>query len=155
RRFNTHRLLIYSLVLCGLPITHALAASDASWRTVQGRAFYEKIDVTDAGLDLAHPIIVPIRNARIEVIDPSTNALLSSTETDRAGGFSVFAPSQSKSRVRVLSRLRDWNVRVVDNKNGNILYSAASDLNPQDTFVVILATDATRVSGAFNILEML
>jgi hypothetical protein len=122
---------------------------------VQGRAFYEKIDVTDTGLDLAHPVIVPIRNARVEVIDPATNSLLSSTQTDRAGRFSVIAPAQSKSRVRVLSRLRDWNVRVVDNNNGNALYSAASDLNPQDSFVFILATDASRVSGAFNILEML
>ena len=106
-------------------------------------------------MDLAHSVIVPIRNARVEVIDSATNSLVSSTQTDQAGRFSVIAPTQSRSRVRVLSRLRDSNVRVVDTRNGNALYAAASDLNPQDSFVFILATDATRVSGAFNILEML
>jgi hypothetical protein len=155
RRFNTFRLSIYSLALSGLLVAPANAASDGSSRTVPGRAFYEKIEVTDAGLDLAHPIMVPIRNARIEVVDPITNGILSSTDTDQAGRFAVIAPAQSKSRVRVLSRLRDSKVRVLDNNNGNGLYTAASDLNPQDGFVLILASDATRVSGAFNILEML
>jgi hypothetical protein len=155
RKFNTFRRLIYSLVFCEILIAPASAASDGSSRTVQGRAFYEKIEVTDAGLDLTHTIIVPIRNARVEVMDPVTNGILSSTQTDRAGRFEVIAPAQSKSRVQVLSRLRDSNVRVVDNNHGNTLYTAASDLNPQDTFVLILASDATRVSGAFNILEML
>ena len=155
RRFNTTRPLIYSLLFCGLLIAPASRASDGSSRNVPGRAFYEKIDVTDSGLDLAHPVIVPIRKARVEVIDPATNNILFVTQTDQTGHFEVSAPAQSKSRVRVLSRLRDSNVRVVDNNNGNVLYSAASDLNPQDSAVFILATDSTRTSGAFNILEML
>jgi hypothetical protein len=133
----------------------AAIPNDASWRTVPGRAFYEKIDVTDGGLDLNHPVMVPIRNARVEVIDPATNGLLWVSQTDRVGRFSVIAPAQSKSRVRVVSRLRDSNDRVLDNNNGNSLYSAAYDLNPQDNGVFILARDSTRTSGAFNILEML
>ena len=155
RRFNTLGSLIYSLFFCGLLAAPASASSDGSSRTVPGRAFYEKIDVTDAGLDLGNPVIVPIRNARVEVIDPATNKVLSATETDRGGRFEVIAPAQSKSRVRVLSRLRDSRVQVLDNHNGNGLYAAASDLNTQDSSVFILATDSTRISGAFNILEML
>ena len=129
--------------------------NDGSWRIVPGRAFYEKIDVTDSGLDLSHPVIVPIRNARVEVIDPATNRLLWVSQTNNVGRFDVIAPAQSKSRVRVLSRLRESKVFVLDNNNRNSLYSAASDLNPQDPGVFILARDSTRTSGAFNILEML
>jgi hypothetical protein len=156
RTFNTFRPLIYSLVLLGVVTQPATAElSDGSWKTVEGRAFYEKIDVTDTGLDLTHPVIVPIRNARVEVIDPVTNGILSVSQTDQAGRFEVIAPAQSKSRVRVLSRLRDSKVQVLDNNHGNALYNAAADLNPQDRFAFIFASDSTRISGAFNILEML
>jgi hypothetical protein len=137
------------------PISARLGPNDGSLRTVQGRAFYEKIDVTDNGLDLTHPVIVPIRNARVEVVDPATNAIISATQTDQIGHFEVVAPAQSKATVRVLSRMRDAKVLVEDNTNRNALYSAASDLNPQDPAVFILARDATRISGAFNILEVL
>ena len=147
--------MIYSLLACLTLTAQAFAASDGSSRTVSGRAFYEKIEVTDQGLDLAHPIIVPIRNARLEVFDPVTNNVLYVTNTDRSGSFTVVAPAQSKSRVRVLSRLRDSTTRVLDNTHGNALYSAASDLNPGDTGVFILATNSSRVSGAFNILEIM
>ena len=129
--------------------------TDGSWKTVEGQAFYEKIDVTESGLDLGRPILVPIRNARIEVVDPVTNGILAASETDQRGRFEIIAPARSKSRVRVLSRLRDSKVMVLDNRNGNVPYAASSDLNLQDSYAVLLATDSTRVSGAFNILEML
>src|SRR6266566_1408087 len=95
RTFNTFRPLIYSLVLWALLTQPASAEpTDGSWRTVDGRAFYEKIDVTDSGLDLSHPVIVPIRNARVEVIDPVTNGILSVSQTAQAGRFEVIAPAQ-------------------------------------------------------------
>ena len=133
----------------------ASGPNDTLWRTVVGRAFYEKIDLTDSGLDLNHPVIVPIRNARVEVLNPATNSVVWVSQTDDVGRFVVLAPAQLKSRVRVLSRLRESKVLVEDNRNGNSLYAAASDLNPQDTGLFILARDSARLSGAFNILEML
>jgi len=135
----------------GIPVT----LTDQSIRTVQGRAFYEKIDVTEAGLDLNHPVFVPIRNARVEVIDPVTNGIISVSQTDQFGRFQVLAPVQSDSTVRVLSRLRESNKLVLDNTNGNSLYAATSSLRAQDTAAFVIARDATRISGAFNILEML
>jgi len=130
-------------------------ANGGSWRTVPGQAFYEKIPVTSAGLDLTHPVMTPIRNARVEVIDPDTGSVLSVSQTGQSGNFQVTAPVQSNCRVRVLSRMRDANVLVVDNTNSNSLYAAVSDLAPGDTNSLVIARDSNRVSGAFNILEML
>jgi hypothetical protein len=158
RTFNTSRFLFYSLIVCaGIfdPAASRAASNDQPWRSVDGRAFYEKIEVNDNGLDLTHPVVTAIRNARVEVIDPATKAVLSVSQTDPLGQFKVLAPVQSKATVRVLSRLRESNVRVLDNINGNTLYAAASDLNPEDSSVVVVARDATRANGAFNILEML
>jgi hypothetical protein len=137
-------------VSTGIPVT-----TSETLRTVQGRAFYEKMNVTEQGLDLNHPVMVPIRNARVEVIDPATNGIISVSQTDAFGRFKVDAPVQSDSTVRVLTRLRASNKLVLDNTNGNSLYAATSNLRAQDTAPVIIARDATRVSGAFNILEML
>jgi hypothetical protein len=46
-------------------------------------------------------------------------------------------------------------VLVEDNTRGNILYAASANLNQADNRVLLVARDATRTSGAFNILEML
>src|SRR5262249_35853919 len=43
------------------------AADNLPTQNIAGQAFYQKIDVTDAGLDLNHPVMMPIRNARVEV----------------------------------------------------------------------------------------
>jgi hypothetical protein len=162
RRFNTTICLIYSLVALVTTFRHTAVGNsdtgvpgDQSWRTVEGRAFYEKIDVTDDGLDLNHPVMVPIRNARVEVLDPSTNGIMTVSQTDSIGRFKVLAPVQSTSTVRVLSRLRESNVLVLDNNSGYRLYAAQSQLNPQDTNVLLIAGDSSRTSGAFNILEVL
>ena len=51
------------------PVQLRLTPEDGSYnQTVIGRAFYQKIDVTDNGLDLTRPYMVPIRHARVEVV---------------------------------------------------------------------------------------
>src|SRR5262249_2131846 len=137
--------------------TSATAAPSVldSWRIVQGRAFYEKILVSDNGLDLSHPVFAPIRNARVEVVDPTTNRVFTVSQTDSIGHFEVMAPRESNSTVRVLTRLRDSKVLVLDNTRGNSLYAATLDLGRNDSNPLLIARDANRISGAFNILEML
>lgn len=120
---------------------------------IDGRAFYQKIEVTDTGLDLNRRIMVPIRNARVEVVDASSGSLISVSETDIDGRFNALVP-QSAVTIRVLSRLRNTDLRVVDNTNGNQLYTISTDFDIRERSQALIV-DTTRASGAFNILEMI
>jgi hypothetical protein len=130
-----------------------LSADVTPMETLEGRAFYQKVEVTDEGLDLARPVMVPIRSARVEVLDRSTQAIVSVSETDERGHFRVVAPPASDLVVRVASRLRTMDLRVADNTMGGVLYTIAADIDTRAAPSSLLLADRSRVSGAFNILE--
>jgi len=123
-------------------------------QNISGEAFYQKIDVSDAGLDLAHPVMVPIRNARVEVFSRSTQSIVAVSETDQRGSFTVPVPSDPNLTVRVVSRLRSLNLRVADNTNLNALYTISTDIDGRQPISGLLLMDTSRVSGAFNILDV-
>ena len=137
------------------PVTlHVSAADNLPTQNIAGQAFYQKIDVTDAGLDLDHPVMVPIRNARVEVFSRSKQSIVAVSETDQNGRFEVSAPFESDLAVRVTSRLRDLSLRVADNTSLNSTYSVSSAAETQRSDSSTLIADRSRISGAFNILEM-
>jgi hypothetical protein len=119
-----------------------------------GTAMYQKLEVTDIGLDIEHPSLKPIRNARIEVLE--AGRVLSVSKTDSNGEFAVPVPPDSTVVVRVVSRLRSVDLKVEDNINGNQFYFITStDINLGERLSGIQLTDRTRKSGAFNILEQI
>src|SRR5215813_13320099 len=128
-------------------------ADNVPTQMVSGQAFYQKIDVTDAGLDLSHPVMVPIRNARIEVFSRSSQSVVAVSETDSLGRFSAPVPFDPNLTVRVISRLRSSDLRVADNTNRNQLYAIAADFDGREAHFDLLLADTARLSGAFNILE--
>ena len=136
-------------------LLRVLPADDAPVQTLAGEAFYQKIPVTDAGLDLAHPVMVPIRSARVEVIDRSLQAVVAVSETDTNGQFRVTVPLEPDLTIRVVSRLRTGDLRVADNTANNALYSITADVDARQTVPRVIIADNSRLSGAFNILEMI
>src|SRR4030095_15505149 len=128
-------------------------ADSVPTQTVSGQAFYQKIDVTDAGLDLGHPVMVPIRNARVEVFSRSSQSVVAVSETDSRGRFSAPVPFDPNLTVRVISRLRSSDLRVADNTNRNQLYAIAADFDGRNAHFDLLLADTSPLSGAFNILE--
>jgi Family of unknown function (DUF5719) len=128
-------------------------ADNVPTQIVSGQAFYQKIDVTDAGLDLNHPVMVPIRNARIEVFSRSSQSVVAVSETDSRGQFSAPVPFDPNLTVRVISGLRSSDLRVADNTNRNQLYAISVDFDGRDARLDLLLADTSRLSGAFNILE--
>jgi hypothetical protein len=123
-------------------------------QTISGQAFYQKFDVTDAGLDLNRPVMFPIRNSRVEVFDRGTMVAVSDTDLD--GRFQVPVPMSASVVVRVVSRLRSsGESRVADNTNLNALYAVSSEIDAREAVGNVLLIDNSRVSGAFNILEMI
>jgi hypothetical protein len=137
------------------PVTlHVSTPDNLPTQNIAGQAFYQKIDVTDAGLDLTHPIMVPIRNARVEVFSRSKQSVVAVSETDQNGHFDVPTPFDSDLAVRVISRLRDFALRVADNTNLNSMYSISRVVDSEGSDSSMLIVDTSRISGAFNILEM-
>ena len=130
-----------------------LGSDNVPTQTISGEAFYQKLDVTNEGLDLDHPVMVPIRNARVEVFSRSTQSVVAVSETDGRGRFGAPVPFDPNLTVRVLSRLRPSDLRVADNTNQNQLYVIATDFDGREARDLLLA-DRSRLSGAFNILEM-
>jgi hypothetical protein len=130
-----------------------LPADNRPAQVIQGQAFYQKVEVTDAGLDLSRPVMVPVRNARVEVFDRLLQAVAFVSETDARGRFHVPAPSGQPVTIRVISRLRSVDLVVADNTNNSSLYTISADIDMRDAPSNILLIDNTRVSGAFNILE--
>lgn len=122
---------------------------------ISGRAFYQKIDVTNDGLDLSHPAMVPIRNGRVEVFDRASQSLVAVSDTDLNGKFEVPVPMSPNLTVRVLSRLRSGELRVSDNTNLNAAYMVTEDIDARETVGRVVLSENSRLSGAFNILEMI
>jgi hypothetical protein len=137
------------------PVTLHVSSPDTSLtQSISGQAFYQKVDVTDSGLDLDHPVMLPIRNARVEVFSRSVQSIVAVSETDQRGHFDVEVPFDPSLTVRVVSRLRTTSLRVVDNTNLSAIYAVSSEVDGRRLNFGVLLADTSRISGAFNILEM-
>jgi hypothetical protein len=123
-------------------------------RDVESRAFYQKLVSGPDGLELERPVLVPIRGARVEVYSQLTGAVFSVGTTDQVGHYRVPAPESEGYAVRVLSMVSPDGVIVADNTAGSAIYSIGTMLDGEQT-AVLLASDADRVSGAFNIFEVM
>jgi hypothetical protein len=121
--------------------------------TLEGRVFFQKFEVTDAGLDLTRPVYAPVRYGLVQVYDPSMDAVVSVSQTDELGRFKAAAPQKANLVVRVVSRRSDSALAVVDNTSGNAPYVITlENVNAIDPSWIRMV-DSTRRSGAFNILE--
>ena len=123
-----------------------------SFREVGGRAFYEKIDLTSDGLDLSRPVKVPIREARIDVFNQLSGDVFSVAHTDAHGNFQAVAPTDPGYGIRVLTQSTPSGLVVADNTNGGAVYFVSAEAADS---LLLVATDSTRISGAFNVLEVL
>jgi hypothetical protein len=136
-------------------LLHVLPADGTATQPVSGIALYQKIDVTDSGLDLKNTVMVPVRNARVEVFDPNSQAVVSVSETDERGAFTVAVPALPNLTIRVLSRIRWYDLRVADNTSQGVLYPiSVTGIDGRAPGSGLVLIDKTRFSGAFNILDV-
>jgi Bacterial pre-peptidase C-terminal domain len=117
-----------------------------------GQALFQKVEVTDNGLDLSRTVMVPVRNARVEVVDRASGQVVSVSETDEEGEFVAAVPDRPGLTIRVLSRLRSADVKILDNFTGR-LYAMTRDVDDAKDLSDIDIIDTSRTSGAFNILD--
>ena len=74
------------------------------------------------------------------------------------GRFTVAVPFDPNLTVRVLSRIRAFDLRVADNTNSNALYALSANVDGSagtSNLLVVDKSPGSRVSGAFNILEVI
>jgi len=137
------------------PVTILVApTSEIPIRTIQGRAFYQKVVSSSTGLDLNRPVAVPIRGARVQVFDQATGTLFALSSTDTEGRYRIPAPEADGFVVRVLSVADGDGTTIADNTSNGAVYAIGSVLGAGQP-ATLVATDASRVSGAFNILEVM
>ncbi|HET7202393.1 MAG TPA: hypothetical protein VFI92_03410 [Steroidobacteraceae bacterium] len=142
--------------------------------TVTGRITYERVpfefDAT-AGLDYAAITAEPAREVIVEVISSSDQSVLASTTTDANGSYTTTVSSNTSVKVRARAQTRratpGWDVRVLNNTNGNALYVLDSSAFCTDAATItknLLADSgwpdfggtnyaSTRASAPFAILD--
>ncbi len=138
---------------------------------ISGTAKYEFPTFSaGTGLALNSPTIEtrPIRNAVVEVVHPSSEAVLGEGATDGSGNFNVAYEFKdiSKVKVRVLARIgnsdalpstSDVLLNVADNTSNGAIYALTTEAQVKKgdvSTVALLASVSNSDSGPFSILDM-
>jgi PKD repeat protein len=132
---------------------------------VNGRVTFERVpfasdpDSTLAvGLNYAATFQVPARRIEVDLLRASDRSVLTTTLTDADGRYAVSAPSSTDVivRAKALSRVTgtgadpaSWDLRVVNNTNGNALYVLDSGSFSTGTTDVTRNLVATTGWGGF------
>jgi hypothetical protein len=132
----------------------SLAAQDAPDGPflVRGRAVYEKVPVGPLGLDPELRTLRPVRDAIVQAVD-AVGALVAASATGPDGAFTLVVPAEGEYGVRVLAALGSGEAEVRDNLDGDAVWSVDTRAMAGET-VELVATDGSRVAGAFNILDV-
>ena len=102
--------------------------------TVSGRVLFERVPflpLPQDGLNYPGTFTAPAREIEVELLQAATGAVLATAMTDTNGNYAFTAPPNTDVRVRAkaLSRVSGtttrpaaWDLRVLNNTNGNALY---------------------------------
>jgi PKD repeat protein len=102
--------------------------------TINGRVTFERVPfsaVPAGGLNFLGTFEAPAREVDVELLRASSSEVLATTVTDAAGNYSLTGPGSTDVfvRAKALSRLAGtaarpaaWDLRVLNNTNGNALY---------------------------------
>lgn len=129
-----------------------LVAQDTPAYEIHGWAVYDKLAVTSTGLDLVPSAFPAIRGAVVEAVDPATDRVVASGATDARGEFVLDVPGPGPYEIRVVAGLVAQDVVVRDNTRNGLTWSVSGEAMAGEG-IFLRASDASRVAGAFNILE--
>jgi PKD repeat protein len=102
--------------------------------TISGRITFERVPFSVAaerGLNYPGTFEAPAREVEVELLRASNSDVLATTATDAAGNYSLTGPGNTDAfvRAKALSRFAGtaarpatWDLRVLNNTNGNALY---------------------------------
>ena len=133
------------------------SSGEAPTATISGKATYERVPVTAAGLNYQAIATLPIRGAVVEVRNSSGSTVLYSANSAEDGTYSVKAPFNTEVKVLITAQLgttAENLTKVVDNTNSSALYTLFVDktvVSSNLTNVDFAATTGWDVaSGAYT-----
>jgi hypothetical protein len=146
RRFHP---LCRALLLLAL----AVAVPAGAQTTFRGTVLYEKIPAGRNGLMLDSVVRTPAAGVRVEIVASANRAVLGSGFTDDKGGYAIPVRGRlAQVYVRALAQTENAQVvRVGDRAEFSMVSEAFSAGRERTVRRDLLATDSSRVAGAFNI----
>lgn len=123
---------------------------------VQGVVEFEKVPVTSRGLRLAEKRRAPAVGVTVDAVrDADPSEIVGSAVTDYQGHFEIGLATEESLRLRVRSVM--GNVKVEHPFTGDVYVVDSAAFTPDPAGSVtrnVLAADATRASGPFNLLDV-
>lgn len=145
---------IHRLAAAALAAAVWTAPALAQPATFAGTVRYEKILASPAGLLLDAPTVRPAAGVRVEVVSEAGGRVLAADFADDKGRYLLEVPSPPRGnvRVRALARTRNASVVGVEVRSGYAAESPPLAVRRGGRVEHdLLADEATRLSGAFNI----
>lgn len=132
----------------------ALAPAALAQTSFRGTILFEKIPAGRNGLELGNPLRTPAAGVKVEILAADDRTVLGSGFTDEKGGYSipVRVGRQAQVYVRALAQTENAQVvRVGDRAEWSAVSEAFAPGRGRTVTRDLLATDSSRVAGAFNI----
>lgn len=118
--------------------------------TLQGRASFERPNLTTTGWDFTQAQTDPIRGAKVRILNADTRAEIATTVTDAQGNYSVPNP-QVPFVVQVRAETMDPPIQVVDNTANKVLYVLETPVQTVGTSTVdLFAASGFNTDGSVN-----
>lgn len=150
KRGITHVPAILAMVAA---LTGAFPAA-AQTATFRGTILYEKIPAGRNGLELDRPVRTEAAGVKVEIVSSADRTVLGSGFTDDKGRYSIRADPGRGARVYVRALAQTENapvVRVGDRAEFSMVSEPFAVPRGGTVTRDLLATDSSRVAGAFNI----
>lgn len=151
-RFRLRRRAAILLAVAGSIAAAGQAAAQST--PFRGTVLFEKVPAGPTGLRLDAPVRTPAAGVRVEVVASPSRRVLGSGFTDAAGAYAI--PVEMRGRqavfVRVLAQTENASVVRVDDRMEFAMVAATATATPgRAVRTDLLATDSSRIAGAFNI----
>lgn len=106
-----------SLIFISLMVINCGGSSGSSGGSVvvSGTVTYDRVPITEGGLDYSNIVEKPIRRALISAIDANNNNILQNTYSDETGFYSFSVPDSKSVKISVYSQSQNPVIRIQDN----------------------------------------
>ncbi len=152
--FPAARRFRLALLLCAAASLAAASPAAAQSTTFRGKVVYEKVPAGPAGLRLDAPVRTPAAGVRVEVVASPSRQVLGSGFTDAKGAYAIPVSLRGRQAVFVRALAQTENatvVRVGDRMEFAMVGATATATPGRTVSTDLLATDSSRIAGAFNI----
>jgi hypothetical protein len=141
-------------LLCAAASLAAAGPAAAQTTLFRGTVLFEKVPASATGLRLDAPVRTPAAGVRVEVVASPSRRVLGSGFTDATGAYGISVELRGRQAVFVRALAQTENatvVRVGDRMEFAMVAPTATATPRRAVTTHLLATDSSRIAGAFNI----